>query len=612
MGKIYVEFAEELAEIARKYKNRPGKELDVLLHIALQREELVTTAYRATFLQRNIEKLPVSSEVKKIIRHALIWIWKDEDMHTIYTRGALLQSSVFLHRANVYLNQFNGFVGGWAGSTVQHLSWKESPFSVSLAKTILFFGKLSGKISREIQKELKFSSFRNFCGFNIDAEQTARICWEKILFLAKSDSRFTANHLRDFQKIIFDEQQHERIFQLLYDSLTDSDHLTDTATAEKLVSDIGAISPYFLPAEYRTKTDHSIGQPTTVVCSENHSQLDKYTFFSHELRKTELNELLRKTAALHAKTLQELTIVIKVAFSMGYSKSDLSPITDPILLEQLVQELRNAGIQHIQVIEVNSIYRQFFGNRSVEQLADYFGFTSKNYTIIDASQDVVSHDFSRGIGTYAVSAAWKNADFRINLAKLRSHPVEMALLSVHNLEWLTGDIQEFVFTNRIINRSTVNSMLLADFPAHYTIVEAYDQIPDGLIGVMGCKKPVAPKRFYFGKDPVSVDLVIMQHLGSTPPEKGSLKNAMHWFGMEQLQANVEGEQSAIRDWKSPTRNLFWAFLSFSSASVYQLFSRKGLLFVPQMDVAAFPHLKRPGLWVRFMRFINRKITNLPN
>lgn len=613
MGKIYDEFAEELDKIAHKYQSRPEKELDVLLYIALQREELVATVYRATFIQRNIERLNVPHEAKQAIRHALIWIWKDEDMHTVYTRGALLKSSVFRHKINVYINQFNGYIGGWAGSTIQHLRWKQSPLAVSLAKTIVFFGKISGKISKELHKELKFSSFKHFCGFNIDAEQTARICWERILLLAKNDARFTQKHLNDFQKIIFDELQHERIFQLVFDHLNESDEFNADASAEKLIAAIGNVSPYFLPVNNRSVTVHPVGKGEPVHCCKNESLLDKYDYFQEELAKTSLKNELLETANRLGLQLQELIVTVKVAFSMGYSKTDVSPITDPLLLARLVDFLNEIGIEKIKVIEVDSIYRNFYDNRSIDSLADYFGFTSSKYQVINASEDTVPHNFSRGIGTYGISQSWKDAHFRINFAKLRSHPVEMALLSVNNLEWLTGELNEFVFANRIVNRSTINAMLLDDFPPEFNVVDAYDAIPDGLIGVMGCKHPVSPKRFYFGKDPVSIDLVIHRQLGTKAlPEKSSLSNAMHWFGIESFEPTIVGEDSPITPWKSPTRNFFWSVLSLSAFPVYQFFSKKGLLFVPKMDTKAFPYLKRPNLWVRFVRSFNRRITNLPH
>ena len=613
MGKIYDEFVDELREIELKYKDNPEKELDALLYIALQREELVATAYRATFIESNIDKLPLTDDLKTLIRHALIWIWKDEDMHTVYTRGALLKSQNLFHRINVFINQFNGYIGGWAGSIIQHLKWTEAPFSVSIAQSIIFFGNISGKISEGIRKELRFGSFKNFCNFNIDAEKTARICWERILLLSKTDARFSINNTDDFQKIIEDEWRHQQIFNLIYDSLNENDQLIAGITQEQLIDRIKNISHYFLPQAYRDPSSNFIGKGGIVWVAENKSATDKYDFFISELNKTELkNDLIEKARTLH-KSIDQLSVVVKVTFSMGYDKIDKSPMNDPALVEKLAIYLSDLGIQTIVVTDIDSIYSSFFNNRSIGHLADYFGFRSNYYRVENASENLIQYNFSRGIGNYEISKTWKDADFRINFGKVRSHPIEMALLSINNLEWLTGNTSEFVFVDRIVDRFTTTSMLLEDFAPDYNIVEAYDHVPDGILGVMGSKMPIEPKRFYFGRDAIALDLVLAKHLQiHTLPQKSSLRNSIHWFGAENSKYEIVGEDSIIPQWKSPTKKMLWAFLSFLSSPVYVFLSNRGELFVPKMDSKEFTPKSKPGFFIAIFRHINRAMTNLPN
>lgn len=611
MGEIYNEFVKELDQIALKYKDRPEKELDALLHIALEREELVTTAYRADFLQKNIDRLPVDNDLKVIIRHALIWIWKDEDMHTIYTRGALLKSNNFFHRSKVFVSQFQGYIGGWAGSVIQHLKWKDDPFAVSLARFILLFGKAFGKIPKEIRDELKYGSFKNFCSFNIDAEKTARVCWERIVELAKTDKRYNAENINDFQRTIFDESRHEKVFETIYESLREDDVLKEGYTKEAIITRLKEISPYFLPADFRNKSDHPIGSGGKIWVAENKETIGKYEFFLQELKKTELAALLIQKAKEANKQPDKFEVVIKASFSMGYNKTDLSPMNDPALLEVFTKYIYDLGFRNIKVVDIDSIYINFYYNRSVNEVAAYFGFESGYYKVINASEELERHEFTRGIGNYRISTAWKSADFRINFGKLKSHPIEMALLSVNNLEWLTGNTKEFVFIDRVVDRTTTTCMLLDDFPPEFNIIEAYDHVPVGILGVMGCKKPISPKRFYFGRDAVSLDLTLAKHLRmDLLPEKGTLQNTVYWFGINKHNYEIIGENSLMKEWQPPTKNIFWAFLGFISLPVYQLLSNKGELFVPDMDIKAFPQ-KKTGVLTSFFRTINRKITNLP-
>lgn len=34
--------------------------------------------------------MPLAEAVRDLIRHAMVWVWKDEEMHTAYIRGVVL------------------------------------------------------------------------------------------------------------------------------------------------------------------------------------------------------------------------------------------------------------------------------------------------------------------------------------------------------------------------------------------------------------------------------------------------------------------------------------------------------------------------------------------
>ncbi|MCI5055323.1 MAG: hypothetical protein MRY83_04390, partial [Flavobacteriales bacterium] len=388
MGEVYDEFKEELKVIASKYQNSPLKEMDILLHIALEREELVTTSYRTEFLSGNIEKLPLSKEIKELFRHALIWVWKDEDMHTVYTRGALVKTSSYFERIKIFLSQFQGFVGGWAGSMVQHLKWWQAPIAVSLARFILFMGRISGKVTEGISKEMKFGSFKRFCYFNIDAEKTAGICWDRILVLAKSDPRFDENSIEDFKRIAFDEKRHKRIFQIIYDALDDQDELIEGVEATDIIEKIREVSEYFLPKSLRGKNQESyLGEGGKVWSFRNtNKEVDKTDFFDSAIQKIDLEEVLKEKCHTLSKKIENMDVVIKTTFSMGYDQKDFSPLVDPKTLEHICLYLNKLGVSKIKVIDIDTIYGNFFENRDVNSLAKYYNFQSDYYEVINASK----------------------------------------------------------------------------------------------------------------------------------------------------------------------------------------------------------------------------------
>lgn len=413
MGSIYQEFEKQLEAGQARWAGDPRKEMLHLFLLALEREEIVAVGYRETAIARRLAAMPISPDIRDILRHALVWAWKDEEMHAIYIRGAILHLGGPWLKLTAYLRQLGGGVGGWASSVLMHARWRDAPFSRILARTITTIAGAFGRVPAAVRASLE------------------------------------------------------------------------------------------------------------------------------------------------------------------------------------------------------NIYDQFYDNRDVASVAGYFGFDSPSYSLIDSSKDQAEHRYSRGMAQYTVSGAWKDADFRISLGKMRSHPVEVVYLTLGNVEWLGARCDQFLFSERQAQRETAIMMILDACPPHFAVLEAWNQVPDGLVGVMGCPRPQAPLRFYAGIDALSVDIVAARHLGlRNPRESSMLRAAHHWFGADQLAPRVSGPDDAIDDWRSPYHNELWAFLSLVSYPIYVLGSGRGALFVPEMDEDAFPQKVPPSLTLRAARRSVRALLGL--
>ena len=116
MGAVYDEFLRELAVLERRHASRPRRLLIDLFLMALEREEIVSVAYRDSLMAARLSSMPLPDDVRDLIRHALIWAWKDEEMHSIYIRGAILKLGDVLLRIQAFARQTAGSVGGvqWA------------------------------------------------------------------------------------------------------------------------------------------------------------------------------------------------------------------------------------------------------------------------------------------------------------------------------------------------------------------------------------------------------------------------------------------------------------------------------------------------------------------
>jgi hypothetical protein len=187
----------------------------------------------------------------------------------------------------------------------------------------------------------------------------------------------------------------------------------------------------------------------------------------------------------------------------------------------------------------------------------------------------------------------------------------MALLSVGNIEWVGGRCDEYLFLERQADRATAIMMLLDEFPPHFALLDGFENAPDGLVGVMGCRRPKQLRRFYAGADALAVDTVALRHLGVNHAQPGSiLRNAAHWFGGAPREIKVIGDASPIAGWRGPYSSELRSLLSIMAYPVYVMGSGRGELFTPEMDERAFPPIGHESCFLRLRRRAVRKLLGL--
>jgi Domain of unknown function (DUF362) len=192
---------------------------------------------------------------------------------------------------------------------------------------------------------------------------------------------------------------------------------------------------------------------------------------------------------------------------LGSRRKDRSIITDPELPVELADRLHALGCADVAVAEAPNIYDWFYATRSVSEVAHYFDLESPSYRLVDLSAEQVPHAYRRGLAQATFGRSWKEAEFSISFGKMRSHPVELAYLTVGNVEWIGARCDEYLFPEGQAQRETAVMMLLDAFPPHFALLDAYDSAADGLIGVMGCPRPKAPRRLFAASDALALDAV---------------------------------------------------------------------------------------------------------
>ena len=280
LGAIYQQFESELAAWSRTDAGRPRRAMIRLLLLALEREEIVSVGYRETMIAGRLETMPIGPQLRELIQHALTWAWKDEEMHAIYLRGAILRLGSRSLRARAYLRQVAGAIAGWLSSVQQHVRRRQAPVARTLAALVVAVGSLTGQVPRNVRRHLRYSPFRDFCLFNVDAELTARLCYDRMVELAAELPELPRSLIDDLRRVRDDEQRHVQIFTILAESLDEHDRLAPGLTPDDVAERIGAVGDDFLPRSRRASAPaNPLGAGGGVWVVEGQSPAEKHSLF---------------------------------------------------------------------------------------------------------------------------------------------------------------------------------------------------------------------------------------------------------------------------------------------------------------------------------------------
>jgi uncharacterized protein (DUF362 family) len=585
---------------ARRHPDRPDLQLRRILLLGLEREQVVTVAYRDDVLGPRIARLPVPPEVRRIVRHCLEWAWKDEGTHSDYLRGWLLRTGHPEPALVIFAHQVEGAISGWVTAVRQNDRPRDAPTRTAVAGALLAGARLARRIPPLLAQELRGATFERYCRLNAALERSAEMGYERAVTLASTDEERAI-----FERIRIDEHHHSRAFAILADAF-DGDALAPGASAEQLAADLSAVSPWFVPADVRGPG----GRPSALGSGEPvwvHAGGESM----HEVLERTLDDAgLGQVIAGRAAEGRD-RVVIRASFMLGYDRRDRSNVNDPAVVETVAAYARRHGARDVAVLEAPTVYGRYFGGRSVHDVAAYFGYRSATYRVVDAGADQVPYDVGRGLGRRTISATWRDADVRVVLPKLRTNPAERAHLGLSSLEGTGGGIDDTVHADREVHYRNAVMMVLDAAPPDFSVVEAWGDVADGPFGVMACATPAVEHRFYAGADVIAVDAAVLADLGlADPREAPIMRTACEWFGFDP-RPDVRGERGPIdASFRRPWESRWFRLVSALSYPVYIYASRHGRLFVPRFDRQAFPELSPPGKGTRAIRFLTQRMFGL--
>jgi uncharacterized protein (DUF362 family) len=592
-----------------QFAGQPEAERGRLLLLALEREQIVAVAYREEAVAGRVAELDAEDAVRALIRQTLIWIWKDEQLHSEFMRGLLLESGGLGSSLVVYGRQIQGALSGWTSSTATNRETRLAPFRTGAASALVAVANALHRMPPELARELHYQTFRRYCALNVALEASAEYAYRRLAEVASSEEERAA-----FERVRSDEARHTEAFRLLTGVLTDDDRLVPGLSAQGLAEQLAAISPWFLPATQRPVVGNTVtagasvpgrrsfGSRAPVVVRSGWTDRDKVATLEECLDRAGLRELASGVRLA----------AIRASFMLGYDRRDRSNINDPELVDALARYLRRHGAADVAVLESPTVYGNLFAHRSVADVAYYFGFTSPAYRIVDIGEDLRACTFDRGFVQSSISGTWLDSDLRLVLPKLRTDPTEFAHLSLSTLEGSTGAIDETFYAGRRVDFRSATMMLLDVAAPDFAVVDAWAPVADGPFGVMGCRRPAMVRHLYAGADALAVDEAVLADLGVDDPRRAPIvAQAYHWFGLEPAPVTVDGDRPPLGgQLRGAHGSVLLRGLGTASYPIYMYLSNRGELFVPAMDTAAFPPLARPGAATRSVRWLSQRAFGL--
>jgi pimeloyl-ACP methyl ester carboxylesterase len=600
---VVAEFQAQIDAWATTYAGRPREELRELWLVGLEREKLVTVAYNPNIIQPRLIRMGVPENIRDQVVRAIGWAWRDEEMHAVYIRGTLLHESALPLRLRTWMTHASGHVAGWTSSRQQHYRWREAPLTRTVAELIEYAGVLGGQVPQGAREHLHFDSFRAFCLFSVAAETTAAIGWARMAEVGKL-AGIRADDITAFLRMEQDELRHAAIFTLLADVFDGDDKVHVQVTESWLRTRIGEVGQRFLatPESSAEAWNNPIGKGAVVYVHQGNASQSAQSAMDAVLDRLGIDALLAQPPRAEGP----VHVAIRATFMHGYHRKDRSSYVSPELLSALAKRCVHAGAR-VTVLETPNVYDRFFRARDVHNVAKYLGFDDPNYTVVDVTSELEVHPYIRGQGRNSISRSWRDADVRIAFGKLRGHPVTDAMLTLEAVEGLNGRHDDTLWGDRRADRTTANLMTLDAFPPDLVLLDAWRDVPDGLLGMIACTQPRQPFRLYGSTDPLSLDVVATEHIGGSLRDHKLMSCAVDWFGDPRPSLTVVGENTPISGWRGPDRTHFNRLLSHLAEPVFVHASGRGAAFVPDMDTRAFPHIVPPSAPLRLARAVVRRI-----
>ena len=337
-----------------------------------------------------------------------------------------------------------------------------------------------------------------------------------------------------------------------------------------------------------------MNQEVVIESGKGRSKFDLLDAALEEVRFEKLLETVRRKSG---KPKAEFLIVIKPNLAMFFK--DKSTITDPQLVEHLVDRLHDLGYTKIVLGEAQNVFHKWLQNRGIRDIAKAAGYRfetpeQREYEVFDLSQkvDLKECDFPEeySLSGTPISKYWQDADFRINFVKNKTHEQYLYSLCLKNLLGVIPEEDKHLHYHCCLKVWDVCFELYRQFPVHFNIIDAYES-NHGNVGSR-VPNPIKTETIIAGANAILVDWVGAIKMGIDPSLSPLNRKALEGIRSPE-KCKVIGSLTPYKGWKNAHPLIADLFFRLDEAS-----TRKRLFWPSPfiVDNRLFPWKKRRFKW----------------
>jgi len=260
-----------------------------------------------------------------------------------------------------------------------------------------------------------------------------------------------------------------------------------------------------------------------VVVIESGKGRSKFDVLDAALEETQFEDILHEVWSGSGKDKEKFVVCIKPNLAMFFK--DPVIITDPELVEHLVDRLWDLGYPEVVVGEARNSFERWLEKREIENIAREAGYQLKTrkgrvYKVIDLGKrqiqatslsGIPEEDSIRGL---PLSRDWVEADFRISFAKNKTHEQYYYTLCLKNLLGAIPQWDKQLYYHTRLKVWDVCLELYQRFPVQFNIIDAYKS-SHGTTGAQ-VANPIKTETIIAGGNTILVDWVGALKMGIDP------------------------------------------------------------------------------------------------